>query len=50
VTGSWDEYYDNRLEANQHVKPGQWPEAARRVIENSGIEKSAGAVAYAPTR
>jgi hypothetical protein len=50
VTGSWDEYYDNRLEANQHERPGQWPEAARRVIENSGIEKSAGAVAYTPTR
>jgi hypothetical protein len=46
VTGGWDAYYDNRMEANVLVERGRWPAAARRVIENAGIQKSAGVVAY----
>ena len=44
VTGAWEEYYDNRLESNSQVKTGRWPESARRVIENAGIQKNVGEV------
>jgi hypothetical protein len=49
VTGSWDSYNNNVLQDNVLVS-GDWPNAARAVIDNAGIEKQAGAVTYGDAR
>ena len=49
VTGSWDSYNNNVLQDNVLVS-GDWPSAARAVIDNAGIEKQAGAVTYGDAR
>jgi len=49
VTGSWDSYNHNVLQDNVLVS-GDWPSAARAVIDNAGIEKQAGAVTYGDAR
>lgn len=46
VTGSWDAYNNNLAQDNQQVQKGAWPAAARKIIENAGIQTEAGAVAY----
>lgn len=42
ITGSWDRYNNNTLEANRVVAQGAWPPEARAVMANAGIEKDAG--------
>ncbi|MFL6618580.1 MAG: right-handed parallel beta-helix repeat-containing protein [Povalibacter sp.] len=46
VRGSWDEYNNNLETGNQLVKNHAWPEAAKKVISNAGIQADIGAVAY----
>ena len=46
ITGSWDAYNNNLLHDNQLVKRGALPIPARKVIENAGIQREAGVVAY----
>jgi hypothetical protein len=38
VWGSWDAYNNNVMEGNEQVEGGKWPNDARRVMENAGIE------------
>lgn len=38
VRGSWDEYNNNLETNNQLVKNSRWPEAAKKVIANAGIQ------------
>ena len=42
ITGSWDRYNNNTLEANHLVAQGAWPAEARAVMDKAGIEKDAG--------
>ncbi|MFL6576745.1 MAG: right-handed parallel beta-helix repeat-containing protein, partial [Povalibacter sp.] len=46
VRGSWDEYNNNLEKGNQLVKNHAWPEAAKKIISNAGIQADIGAVAY----
>ena len=46
LTGSWNAFYNNRLDGNREVKDDRWPDAARRIIENAGLQPSAGEVLY----
>jgi hypothetical protein len=41
ITGSWDRYNNNMLEANHLVTQGEWPPEARAIMEKAGIEKGA---------
>jgi hypothetical protein len=50
ITGKWDNYNNNLLEANELVTKKAWPAAARSVMERSGIQKEAGPVEYGDTR
>lgn len=50
VGGLWDAYNNNAMEGNELVKRGKWPAAARKVIDNAGIQKEAGIVAYRDAR
>ena len=46
LTGKWHAYNNNVLEGNQLIKRGAWPDAAKKVMVNAGVQKEAGAVAY----
>lgn len=50
VRGSWDAYHNNVEQGNQLVKKSSLPDAARKVIENAGIQAEAGTVAYGDAR
>jgi hypothetical protein len=50
LTGSWNSYNNNRLEDNQLVKDAAWPVAAKRVMDNSGIEKNVAMPAFGDVR
>ncbi|HEY5759412.1 MAG TPA: hypothetical protein VIU34_26495 [Steroidobacter sp.] len=50
VGGLWDAYNNNLMEGNVLIKRGKWPAEARRVMENAGIQKEAGVVAYGDAR
>jgi hypothetical protein len=50
VGGLWDAYNNNVMEANERVKRGKWPAAAKKVMENAGVQKEAGVVAYGEAR
>jgi hypothetical protein len=50
IGGLWDAYNNNLMEGNVLVKGGKWPADARRVMENAGIQKEAGVVAYGDAR
>jgi hypothetical protein len=50
VGGKWDAYNNNAMEGNELVKRGKWPAAAKKVMENAGIQKEAGVVAYGDAR
>ncbi|HEY0686756.1 MAG TPA: right-handed parallel beta-helix repeat-containing protein [Steroidobacter sp.] len=50
VGGLWDAYNNNLMEGNQVVKGNRWPSEAKRVMENAGIQKEAGVVAYRNAR
>ncbi|HEY5806393.1 MAG TPA: hypothetical protein VIT67_00405, partial [Povalibacter sp.] len=49
VTGSWDSYNNNVLQDNVLVTD-DWPDAAKAVIDNAGIQKQAGVVTYGDAR
>lgn len=44
--GLWTNYQNNLILDDHLVKDGKWPEEAREVMKNSGIEPDAGPVAY----
>ena len=46
----WDEYNDNIISDDHLISGKAWPAEARRVIDNSGIEPSAGPVEYLDAR
>ena len=46
VRGSWDAYNNNVEIDNQLVGKGAWPAAAKKIIENAGIQPDAGTVTY----
>jgi hypothetical protein len=50
VGGLWDAYNNNTMDANTLVKRGRWPDDAKRVMDNAGIQKEAGVVAYGNAR
>ena len=50
VGGLWDAYNNNAMDGNELVKRGRWPAAAKQVMENAGIQKEAGVVAYGDAR
>jgi len=50
VGGLWDAYNNNVMIDNPVIARGAWPAAARRVMENAGIEKAAGEVVYGEAR
>lgn len=50
ITGSWDDYNDNRLDGNQLIEQGAWPAAAKAVMENAGVEKGAAVATYGALR
>ncbi len=46
VRGSWNQYNGNFTSNNQQLKSGAWPVAAKKVVENAGIQPNAGVVEY----
>jgi hypothetical protein len=40
ITGSWDRYNNNTLEANRLVAHGAWPTEARAIMDKAGIAKA----------
>jgi hypothetical protein len=50
LNGSWNTYQNNLARDNELVKGKSWPDAARSVIDQSGIQKDAGLVAYGDAR
>jgi hypothetical protein len=46
VRGSWNPYNGNFTSNNQQVKGRAWPAAARKVVENAGIQPNAGVAKY----
>ena len=47
VGGLWTNYQNDLILDDHLVKDGNWPDAAKEVMKNAGIEPSAGIVAYA---
>jgi hypothetical protein len=48
VGGIWNDYLNNHILDDHLVKGGAWPDAARKVMENAGIEKSVALPTYTP--
>jgi hypothetical protein len=46
IGGLWTNYQNDLILDDHLVKDGNWPDEAREVMENAGIEPSAGVVAY----
>jgi hypothetical protein len=46
MRGSWNPYNANFTSNNQQLKSGNWPAAAKRVVENAGIQADAGVANY----
>ena len=46
MRGSWNQYNANVTSNNRQVKRGDWPAAAKKVVENSGIQPNVGVVKY----
>jgi hypothetical protein len=46
VRGSWTQYNGNFTANNQQLKSGAWPVAAKKVVENAGIQPDAGVAKY----
>ena len=47
IGGLWTNYQNDLILDDHLVKDGNWPEDAKEVMKNAGIEPSAGVVAYA---
>ena len=50
VGGLWDAYNNNAIDGDVLVKGRRWPAEAKKVMENAGIQKEAGIVAYGDAR
>jgi hypothetical protein len=46
VRGSWNAYNGNVASNNQKANSEAWPAAARKVVENAGIQPDAGVPRY----
>ena len=50
LAGSWNRYNNNILESNRVVGEHAWPAEARAVMDEAGIQKTAGVVEYGSAR
>jgi len=50
IGGLWTNYQNDLILDDHLVKDGNWPDEARQVMKDAGIEPSAGAVAYQNTQ
>jgi hypothetical protein len=46
MRGSWNAYNNNLTRDNRQIKSGAWPEGAKQVVENAGIQKDADVAKY----
>jgi len=46
IRGSWNAYYNNVTRENRQLKSGAWPQAAKQIAENAGIQKGADVAKY----